>query len=302
MAMMAVGGVLKRISIKDDGIWAGLESVVYYVLMPSLLFSTIARADLDGLPWPQLLTSLYLPILIMAGLALAPLLWGSTRLSSPTRSSVFQGVTRFNLYVSLGIGVSVLTDQQMALLGLLTGGIVVFVNLLCVSVLVSLNSGSINPQRLVNELIKNPLLLACVAGGLASAAQLTLPGFVWITLERLGQTALPLSLMAIGAGLSLAQFNRNLPLNLYSGAGQLLLKPALAGATVLATGLDPTYGVLIVLLLATPTAPSSYILARKLGGDAPTMASIIVFQTVVGFGSILLVMTLWQVITGIRLA
>jgi len=33
----------------------------------------------------------------------------------------------------------------------------------------------------------------------------------------------------------------------------------------------------------TPTAPSAYILARQLGGDTETMASIITFQTLLAF-------------------
>ncbi|MGB0956864.1 MAG: hypothetical protein ACPGUF_00215, partial [Litorivicinus sp.] len=60
------------------------------------------------------------------------------------------------------------------------------------------------------------------------------------------------------------------------------------------------YGAVVFLLLATPTAPSSYILARKLGGDSQAMASIIVFQTVVGFATLLALLTLWQVVNGVR--
>lgn len=301
VVMMALGGLLKRWMIKDDGIWAGVESIVYYLLMPALLFSSIARADLGDLPWLALVSSLYVPIVIMGALALIPLWLGSARLAPATRTSLFQGVTRFNLYVSLGLGVSLLDPQQMALLGILAGGIVVFVNLLCVAVMVTLTSGRLQPRRLLTELGQNPLLLACLAGAMGSAIDIQLPDFGWITLERLAQTALPLSLLSIGAGLSLNKFSRDLGLNLYAGTGQLLLKPMLAGACVLGFGLDPMFGVIILLLMATPTAPSSYILARKLGGDASAMASIVVFQTVVGFGSLLLVLSLWQVVTGIRL-
>lgn len=298
--MMALGNGLRRTLVREPGVWSGIESIVYYVLMPTLLFSTIARADLAELPWSDLLTTLYGTILIMAALALAPLLWGSTRLPAATRSSLFQGVTRFNLYVSLALGVSLFDAQGLALLGLLSGAIVVFVNVLCVSVMVSLTSGSLNLKRMLAEVARNPLLLACLAGGGASAIDLTLPAFGWQTLERLGQTALPLSLLAIGAGLSIQKFNQNLGLNLYAGAGQLLLKPAIAWALVIATGLDLAYGAVVVLLLATPTAPSSYILARKLGGDAQAMASIVVFQSVVGFASLLLVLSLWQIVNGVR--
>lgn len=302
VVMMALGWGLKQRWVSDDSVWAGLESIVYYVLMPALLFSTISRAELTGLPWGHLLLVLYLPILIMGALALVPMAW-RTHLSPAVRSSLFQGITRFNLYISLSLGVSLLDPQSFALLGLLAGAIVVLVNVLCVSTLVTLNAGQVSWRKTGIAIASNPLVLACLAGALANATQITLgiPEFLWLTLERLGQTALPLSLLAIGAGLSLERFSQNLSLNLYSGFAQLLLKPALAAGLVWLTGLDTLFGLVIVLLLATPTAPSSYILARKLGGDTSTMASMIVFQTLVGLGTLLAVLTLWQVVTGIRL-
>ena len=301
IVLMALGGVLKRTLVRDDTIWAGLESIVYYVLMPALLFSKIAGANLSGLPWAQLLLTLYLPIIIMSAVALAPMLWRDS-LSRATRGSLLQGITRFNLYISLGVGVSLFDSQTMAVLALLSAAIVVLVNLICVGALVTLNSGHFNPKTTLIELTKNPLILACLAGALASVLSLQLPEFINLSIERLGQTALPLSLLAIGAGLSLSRFGANMPLNLYSSVMQLIAKPLIAAGLVWAVGLDLTYGLIIVLLLATPTAPSSYILARKLGGDAESMASIIVFQTTVGLGTLLIMLSLWQVITGISLA
>lgn len=301
IVLMALGGVLKRTLVRDDAIWAGLESIVYYVLMPALLFSKIAGANLSGLPWAQLLLTLYLPIIIMSIVALAPMLWRDS-LSRATRGSLLQGITRFNLYISLGVGVSLFDSQTMAVLALLSAAIVVMVNLICVGALVTLNSGHFNPKTTLIELTKNPLILACLAGALASVLSLQLPEFISLSIERLGQTALPLSLLAIGAGLSLNRFGANMPLNLYSSVMQLIAKPLIAAGLVWAVGLDLTYGLIIVLLLATPTAPSSYILARKLGGDAESMASIIVFQTTVGLGTLLIMLSLWQIITGISLA
>lgn len=301
IVLMALGGVLKRTLVRDDTIWAGLESIVYYVLMPALLFSKIAGANLSGLPWAHLLLTLYLPIIIMSMVALAPMLWRDS-LSRATRGSLLQGITRFNLYISLGVGVSLFDSQTMAVLALLSAAIVVLVNLICVGALVTLNSGHFNPKATLIELTKNPLILACLAGALASALSLQLPEFINLSIERLGQTALPLSLLAIGAGLNLGRFGANMPLNLYSSMMQLIAKPLIAASLVWVVGLDLTYGLIIVLLLATPTAPSSYILARKLGGDAESMASIIVFQTTVGLGTLLIMLSLWQVITGISLA
>ena len=72
-------------------------------------------------------------------------------------------------------------------------------------------------------------------------------------------------------------------------ANQFLIKPALVlklcnqlNLSALATG------ILLIAFIA-PTASSAYILARQLGGDLDTMASIITLQTLLAFG----IMPLW---------
>ena len=42
--------------------------------------------------------------------------------------------------------------------------------------------------------------------------------------------------------------------------------------------------------MCVSTAPSSFILARQLGGDAPLMAGIVAIQTVMAIGSVPLVL------------
>ena len=301
VVLMALGAWIKRTLVKQDEVWSGIESIVYYVLMPALLFSNISQADLTDLPWGALLTSLYVPTLVLSAIAIVPMFWRSS-LPPATRSSLFQGISRFNLYISLSLVASLLDERSFALIGLLAAALILLVNLTCVSALVILNSGRLNIRKLAKELVTNPLVLACIAGILASKFKISLPEFGWITLERLGQTALPISLLAIGAGLNLTRLSAGLLLNLYASLMQLVLKPMIAFGIIHAVGLAPEYGLLIIILLATPTAPSSYILARKLGGDAPAMASMIAFQTCVGFGTLLIMLTLWQVMTGVSLA
>ena len=49
------------------------------------------------------------------------------------------------------------------------------------------------------------------------------------------------------------------------------------------TGLSGVTAAVLIIPLITPTSPSSYILARQLGGDTEVMASIITFQTLLAF-------------------
>ncbi|MBT8439210.1 MAG: AEC family transporter, partial [Gammaproteobacteria bacterium] len=64
---------------------------------------------------------------------------------------------------------------------------------------------------------------------------------------------------------------------------QFVLKPTVAAVLIHYSGLSGVAAVVLILVFMTPTAPSAYILARQLGGDTETMASIITVQTLMAF-------------------
>ena len=64
---------------------------------------------------------------------------------------------------------------------------------------------------------------------------------------------------------------------------QFVLKPAAAAALIHYSGVSGVAAVVLILVFITPTAPSAYILARQLGGDTETIASIITVQTLMAF-------------------
>ncbi|MCG8096449.1 MAG: AEC family transporter, partial [Candidatus Thiodiazotropha endolucinida] len=87
---------------------------------------------------------------------------------------------------------------------------------------------------------------------------------------------------------------------LASSLVQFLVKPLAAAGFVLLTGLTGAAAGVLVIAFMTPTAPSAYILARQLGGDTETMASIITLQTLLAFAAMPLIIYLmlsWGVLT-----
>jgi predicted permease len=113
-------------------------------------------------------------------------------------------------------------------------------------------------------------------------------------LEPLSDLALPLGLMTVGAGLQLkALRGASMPF-LVSSMAKLVGFPLLTAGLALLLGLEGMMVQVAILLAALPTATSSYILARQLGGDAPLMAGIISGQTLLAMVTIpLLLGILW---------
>ncbi len=147
--------------------------------------------------------------------------------------------------------------------------------------------------KALKELATNPLVLASALGLTLNLAGAAPPGLVLKVLEALGGASLPLALLAVGAGLRLgAETLRDLPLVFWTSLAKFLIWPAASFAAAWALGLGPEGRQLAVLTAAAPTATASYVLARRMGGDARLMASLISAQTLLAAPALFLLLSL----------
>jgi predicted permease len=285
-ALILLGFGLRRLGFPGDDFWPHCERLVYYLLFPALLVTRLAVVPLQAEPLADLALALVLPTLaVSAGLLLLRPLTG---LSAAGFTSVFQGGIRFNTYIALALGAALDPARGLELTALAAAMLIPLVNLLCVSVLVLFGSDGRAgwPGLLLQGLARNPLILACLLGLAINALDLTLPAVVADTAGLLGQTALPLGLLAVGAGLTLGTSRAQLTALVLSGTAKLLVLPLLAWGFCLWSGAAPEITRIAVMFAALPTASSAYILARQMGGDHQSMAAIITLQTLLAMFSL----------------
>lgn len=132
------------------------------------------------------------------------------------------------------------------------------------------------------ELMRNPLILATVGGLVANLAGLSFPDAVGTVLQRIGQAALPIGLMAVGAGLQLGGLNAAPRLAAALLTIRHLLLPAFALGLGLALGLPALQLTVLVAFAAMPTASSAYVLAVRMGGDGAFVAGLVTLSTLIG--------------------
>jgi predicted permease len=110
----------------------------------------------------------------------------------------------------------------------------------------------------------------------------------------LGAAALPIMLLCVGANIRLrAMTSAGLPVAL-SVVGKQMVFPALILVAAQFVDLSQTALLVLIFYGAAPTAASAYTLARQMGGDAPTMATIITVQTAISFVTLPLTVILVQ--------
>ena len=88
-----------------------------------------------------------------------------------------------------------------------------------------------------------------------------------------------IGLIAVGAGLDFPALKGRGRLVVVSLVLKLALLPAVAWGTTSLLGVDGMPQVIGIFWLALPAAPSAYVLARAMGGDAPLIAACVTAQS-----------------------
>lgn len=285
--LILVGWVICRRTALGRPVWDAVERLVYYLLFPVLLFNSIVRSPLQ----PQQAANLAIAALAMlaVGIVLALALGHWPGVDARRHASGAQVAYRFNSYIALALSERLGGAQGLAWMALLIALCVPICNVAAVWPLAR-HGG----QSTWRELARNPLIISTLAGLAANAIGLTLPDALATTLQRIGSAALPLGLMAVGAGLAFGALKNSKGLATALLAIKHVVMPAVALGAVTWLALPLDQRVIVMLFASLPTAASSYVLATRMGGDGPFVAGLVTVSTLLGMISI----PLWLSIAG----
>ncbi|HXD07811.1 MAG TPA: AEC family transporter [Burkholderiaceae bacterium] len=287
--LIVCGFAICRYTFLNRSVWDAVERLVYHLLFPVLLFTSIVRTPLQpgttlGLAATGLAT-------VACGIGLAYALRRLPGVDPVLHASGAQVAFRFNSYVALALAERLAGTQGVAWVALLVA--------LCVPLC---NVGAVLPlarqggHHFLRELMRNPLIVSTLSGLAVNLLGIGLPDFALTTLSRIGQAALPLGLMAVGAGLHLGGLAAAPAL----ASGLLAIRhavlPALAIVFGLTLKLPPGQLTVVLAFSALPTASSCYVLAMRMGGNGPFVAGLVTVSTLLGMVTVPAWLALRQVI------
>ncbi|WP_375551888.1 AEC family transporter [Rhodophyticola porphyridii] len=297
--LILTGYALRRGGIPSDEFWDLNDRLVYFVLMPALFFVRISTADLGEAGLGRFAIVLYAGFLagVVIGLIGAVLL----ARGGAVGTSVMQGACRFNTFVALAVAEALYgaPGLQLAVLG--AAVLVPGVNLIAISlfaVMLRPPGGGV-ARAGVGQLATNPLILAILVALGFNAAGVGAVPVLHETLSVLGQAALPIMLLCVGANLKLKGLRAEAGPMALAAFGKVVVFPAVILMTALALGLDPLSAQVALIYGALPTGVAAYTLARQLGGDAPLMAAMITMQTLLSFATMPLWLSLGERVFGV---
>lgn len=284
------GYVFKQSKFPGDDFWQGTERMVYYFLYPALLFSSSAGASWDFFSVAPMVWAILSAMFVMSCLLL--LLRPRLTANDASFTSVFQGSLRFTSYIGFAAAFSLFGDEGLYLSAVFITVMIPVVNILCVMVLVRYGGQKGGWFWIFTTVIKNPLIIACLAGMAFNLLGLHLPPMAENFTTILGRGSLPLGLLAVGASLQINSIKKAGRELIYACLLKLLLMPSLMWLACSLFGVDGLSTAVAVLFGALPGSPLSYILAKQLGGDTRLMSSILAVQTGMAMVSLPLVIAL----------
>lgn len=276
--LILLGWALRVSGFPGDAFWGAAERLCYYLLFPSLIALTIAKADFGSLTVAPMAGAIIISIVLMTVTLVGVQAW--VRLDGAVFSSFYQGAVRMNTYIGLSIAGAARGDEGLAAAALAIGVIVPLVNVSCVTVLaIYAQHEAPSARSLARKLAANPLIIACAVGGALNVAGVGAPPLVAPLAELLARAALPIGLLTVGAALNLSAALRSGALALYASVLKLCALPLMTWAVASTLGVDEVSTLVAVLFNGLPTAPSAYVLAREMGGDSRLMAGLIAVET-----------------------
>lgn len=287
-AIIALGGVLRRLGMIDKTFIGLSDRLIYYIFFPALLFWKIGKpAPLSGVYW-ELIGAVMCAV--VAAFALSLVVAHIFKIPHFKVGSFSQSCYRFSTYIGMAVVLGATGEEGVRLFGVLIGFVIPFINVLAVSSLIWFSGESfswrLKSRMLLKAMISNPLILACGCGIVYSSFRVPFPTFVDNTLGLMSLLALPLALVSIGGSLTFEKFREHFA---YSSTGALIKLVALplVGYAFLkvfhVTGMGFT---IAMIYFALPTSPQNYILSAQLNSDIDLATSGIVLSTLLSIASL----------------
>lgn len=244
--------------------------LVYYIAIPAMIFSSISKAALK--------TEMNLTVILVtlgSLVVITVVAWGAAhflRVPSSSKGSFIQCSFHGNLgYIGLAVAFYYLGDNGFVKAAIIAGFVMILQNILAVTVLQYHSSNTANRPGLFDTLKKtmaNPVILSALAGILFSLLGLPMPLIIERALDILRGMALPMALLIIGASLSFEQLKSRFSTVLVSSFLKVIAAPAMGFLLFKFFSVAPEDYIPGLIILSSPTATLTYIMANEIGGDS----------------------------------
>ncbi len=278
--MMLLGMLFRRLGWLDREFAGKLNSFVFKVPLPLLVFSDLATVDIAAV-WD---TKFVLFCFLTTALSIAAA-WGVSCLfrDRSIRGEFIQAAYRSSAAL-LGAALIQNIYGNTGMAPLMIIGSVPLYNIAAVVVLSlfgperrKLDGKTL--RRTLKEIVTNPILLGIAAGILWAALRIPMPAILDKTVSGIAATATPLGLMAMGATFDFKKAAGRVKPAVTAAAMKLVGFCAVFLPLAVALGFRDQELVAILIMLGSATTVSAFVMARSMGHEGTVSASAVMLTT-----------------------
>lgn len=280
--VMVIGYILKQIGMLNDNFVTIANKFNFKVTLPFMLFRDISGVDIRAV-----FDLKYVLFCAIVSTICFWLIWGGVKLfvkDKTIRGAFVQSSFRSSAAV-MGLAFIQNMYGSSAMGPLMIVGAVPLYNIFSVIVLTfeAQTDEAINGREKVKEacinIAKNPIILGILTGLIAALLQLDFPVIMDKTIHNVAQMATPLALITIGAGFEGRKALAKIRPTIAASMIKLVIQPLIFLPVAAWMGFTGEKMIAILIMLASPTTPSCYIMAKSMKNDGVLTASVIVTTT-----------------------
>ncbi|MBQ8301121.1 MAG: AEC family transporter [Clostridia bacterium] len=278
--VIVVGYILKRIGILNESFVKSANKFNFKVTLPVLLFVDLSTTDIIGdFDLEYVLFCAIVTTVVFFALWLGARTW----LKDKSLTGEFVQACYRSSAAILGVAFiqNIYGDSGMAPVMII--GCVPLFNIFAVLALTfeseKTTDGKEHIKKSVVNIIKNPIIIAIALGVVASLVKFDLPEFADKTLSSFAKMASPLALVTIGAGFEGRKAIAKIKPTLIASVVKLVILPVVFLPLAVKLGFRDQALIALLVMLGSPTTPSSYIMAKNMGHEGVLTSSVIVVTT-----------------------
>lgn len=280
--VMVIVYILKQIGMLNDNFVTVANKFNFKVTLPFMLFKDIAGVDIKAV-----FDIKYVLFCAIVSTICFWVVWGTAKLlvrDKTIRGAFVQSSFRGSAAV-MGLAFIQNIYGSSAMGPLMIVSAVPLYNIFSVIVLTFEANDSTNIDKKAKirqagmNICKNPIILSILAGLIVGLLGIQFPTLVNKTISNVAQMATPLALITIGAGFEGRKALAKIAPTMAASTIKLVLQPLVFLPVAAWMGFSGEKMIAILIMLASPTTPSCYIMAKSMNNDEVLTASVIVTTT-----------------------
>ena len=275
---IVIGAVINKLGMMNKEENTRFNRILFTFFYPVLLFNNIYEADLADLIDIRLIC--FALAFITAEVLIITLVVVRIEKDDAARGAMVQAIYRSN-FVLMGVMVvnNIFGEAGLPVAAMMVTVVVPFFNFIAVILLEHFRGGKADIGTVIIKILKNPLIIGALTGALFSVAGIGLPGIAADVLDGMSAATLPIALIMLGVSFDPSVITARRKSIVVCIIGRLIAVPMIGLPLAALAGFREAAFVTLLIMMASPTAVSSFPMAVAMDSDGEIAGSAVMIST-----------------------